>query len=146
MDKEKFLKLISMIESSGGKNFNHKKVQSGVQEGDEGIGKYGLMNNTVQELINRERRGMAPHQEEYYTLRNKPSEEVKQYLESNPKAEDMFAKQLADKVGLQDPDKAAYMWNMGHNINREKISDDQLDTSPYVDKFRKLKESLAQEE
>lgn len=134
-----------MIESSGGKNFNHKKVESGIQEGQEGIGKYGLMNNTVQELINRERRGMAPHQEEYYTLKGKSPEEVKSILENSPKSEDIFANQLTNKIGLEDPDKAAYMWNMGHNLNKSNISDEQLDKSPYVDKFRKLKENLAQD-
>ena len=53
---QRFLKTIQMIESSGGKNFNHPEIESGIHEGHRAIGNYGLMPNTVQEIATRMKR------------------------------------------------------------------------------------------
>ena len=136
-----FLQRIQQIESSNGQNMDHPVVQNGIQAGDQAIGRYGLMPNTVRELINR-RRLQGTSTSELQDLSNMPSDEMKQHIEANPDLEDDLAQQLAIKVTRDqqgDEDKAAYSWTNGHNLTPDKISPEQLEDSPYVQKFRKLK-------
>ena len=48
-----FLKNISQIESRGGEDMNHPEIKSGIHKGTKAIGRYGLMPNTVGEVLNR---------------------------------------------------------------------------------------------
>jgi hypothetical protein len=146
MDIETFLQLISEIESSGGKNFNHPAMESGIHKGHQAIGKYGLMPNTVNEIINRMR--MSGQADESITgLKNMDPVALKQHLEQNQEIEDKIARALAGKV-LQDqgdPEKAAFTWNQGHNLKPERVDEMGYKNNDYVkkfNKFQKLKQSL----
>lgn len=141
-----FLQKIEQIESSGGKNTDHPVVEEGIQAGDQAIGRYGLMPNTIRELVNR-RRMQGTTTGELQDLSNMPSPEMKHYLEQNPGLEDELAKQLATKVTrdqLGDEDRAAYSWTMGHNLQPTDITNEKLNESPYVQKYRKLKGMLGE--
>lgn len=142
-----FLQKIQTIESSNGRNTNHPMVQNGIQAGDQAIGRYGLMPNTVRELVNR-RRADQTSTSELEDLAKMPSDQMKQYIEQNPGLEDSLAKQMATMVTRKeggDEDRSAYAWTNGHNLAPDQISDDQLDTSPYVQKYRKLQNMMDEE-
>lgn len=139
-----FLQKIEQIESSGGTDTDHPTVQSGIQAGDQAIGKYGLMPNTIKELVNR-RRIQGTSTPELQDLSQMDSPSMKKYIEQSPGLEDDLAKQLATMVTrkqMGNEDKSAYSWTNGHNLSPKDISDQQLEDSPYVQKYKKLKEMM----
>lgn len=141
-----FLQKIQEIESSGGKNTDHPVVEEGIQAGDQAIGRYGLMPNTIRELVNR-RRMQGTSTGELQDLSRMPAQEMKKYIEQSPSLEDELAKQMATMVTRRqggDEDRSAYSWTMGHNLTPDKISNEQLQESPYVQKYRKLKGILSE--
>ena len=138
---QKFLQKIETIESSNGQNTNHPVITApNLQQGTSAIGRYGLMPNTIRELVNRRRlRGTASP--DMMDLSQAPPEVIKARLEASPELEDQFANDLANHVIRRqegDPDKAAYSWQMGHNLTPDEITPDQLNSSDYVNKFRRL--------
>lgn len=146
---EDFLKVIGQLESSGGKNIQHSPMQSGIQAGTTAIGRYGLMPNTVKEMINRKRMDntLTP---QLQVLDKLSPDQMKAHIESNPNLEDSVAKDLAIHV-LQnqggDENKAAYSWQMGHNlpsqsITPEKMNDPSGAGGQYVNKFKRIKDQL----
>lgn len=145
-----FLKTISQLESSGGKNMDYPEVESGIQSGTSAMGQYGLMPNTVKEMINKRRQAgtMTPELQE---LDGMNPHEMKAHIEANPDLEDQIAKSLALKVlhnQMGDEEKAAYSWTMGDNlspddISKEKMNDQSSAGGRYVDKFRRIRDQLA---
>lgn len=126
MQRDDFLKAISQIESSGGKNTNHPISNAPLQAGQKAIGQYGLMPNTVDEMMKRSgTRGPAS------------------VMPGSP-AEQQIANQLADRVlnRFQDPDMAAYAWHSGHNLTPEQVQQRDYLNDPYVQKFQKIRKSL----
>lgn len=136
-----FLDKIQQIESSGGQDTDHPVVtKDNLQQGTRAIGRYGLMPNTVRELVNR-RRVRGTVSPDMVDVGNMPPEQMKSYLESNPEMEDQLANDLANHVIQRqggDVDKAAYSWQMGSNLTPDQIDPDQLENSNYVQKFRRL--------
>lgn len=126
LDRDNFLKSISQLESSGGQNLNHPVVQNGVQAGQQAVGQYGLMPNTMQELMHRQ--GRAPATSDM----------------SDPALQQQLAEQLADKVlnKYHDPEMAAYSWNHGHNLSPEAIKERHYQDDPYVQKFKQIRQKL----
>lgn len=132
------------LESSGGQNTQHEPMESGIQAGTTAIGKYGLMPNTVKELVNR-RRVRGTSTPELQDLGQMPPDKMKEYIEANPQLEEELANELATKVITRqqgDPERAAYSWKQGDNLKPDEISDDQLNANPYVQKFRRLNEMM----
>lgn len=139
---QSFLKTISMIESSGGKNTNHPTIQSGMHKGHAAAGQYGLMPNTVQEVVGRMER-------EGYRFPQMPQDRspasIKQSVESNPNKEQRIAEYLAKQVLERqkgDEEKAAYSWFQGHNLTPEQIAAKNYEDHDYVQKFKNLKNIL----
>lgn len=140
---DRFLDSISMVESSGGKNFKHRTMQSGPHKGDTAIGHYGLMPNTIQEIARRE--DMADNlPEDMREISRMPSSEMKQYLESNPEMEENFARSLATKVINEQPndEMAAYSWFQGHNKSPLDIKKENYENHDYVNKYKKFRKKL----
>jgi len=133
---DNFLKKISMIESSGGKNTNHKTMESGIHKGQAAAGRFGLMPNTIKEIINRERLA-GTIDSELETLDLMEHDDMKAYVESDPELEMRLAKTLAERVlsKTDNEEQAAYAWNMGHNLSSDKIIKRDYLTHPYVKKF-----------
>jgi len=135
-----FLKNIEQIESSGGENTNHPEIESGIHTGHSAIGRYGLMPNTIKEIINRERIA-GKNQPIYDLLEELDPNELKDFIEQSPELETQLAKSLATRVLGKtggDEEKAAYAWNMGHNLSPEQIQSRDYKSSPYVQKFQTL--------
>jgi hypothetical protein len=125
-----------MIESSGGKNFNHREIESGIHKGHRAAGRYGLMPNTMQEIVNR--RIAAGNDDLKYLLKKSPNQ-LKKYVESNPEVEGTLARDLGERALERqggDPEKAAYSWMYGHNLTPDKITERGYEEDPYVQKFR----------
>lgn len=136
-----FLEKIEQIESSGGQDTDHPVItKANLQQGTSAIGRYGLMPNTIRELVNRRRiRGTASP--DMMDLSQASPEEIKSRLEASPELEDQFANDLANHVIRRqggDEDRAAYSWLQGHNLTPDEITPDVLDSSDYVNKFRRL--------
>lgn len=144
VNRELFLDNISQLESSGGQNFNHKMMDSGIHEGQQAIGRFGLMPNTIKELVNRkiQKEGQLP--ENMQGLTDQPPDEIKRILEANPEIEYQFADQLAKKVlkKQKDPEKAAYTWFQGHNLTPEQVDQRDYQNSEYVKRFSNLRKKL----
>lgn len=137
-----FLQKIEQLESSGGKNTEHPVITAdNLQQGTRAIGRYGLMPNTVQEIVNRRRlRGTVSP--EMLDVSKMNPDDMKRYIESNPGLESQLAGDLANKVitnQVGDEDKAAYSWINGSNLKPDDIQDEDLNNSNYVQKYRSLK-------
>lgn len=140
MNASELLKLIKQIESSNGQDLDHPMVQHGLQAGTTAVGSYGLMPNTVKEVLHRMK--MAKEQ---IPPELKQQDHVAEALTAKPELEDLIANKLMNHILSKpeiDDDKAAYMWNMGHNRRPADISPETLDANPYVGKFRALKSKL----
>lgn len=141
LDRERFLDTISMIESSGGKNFNHARIPSGIHEGHRAAGRYGLMPNTMQEIANRMKQegNLDPELERITSL---PPDQMKAAIEANPNYEQMLAEHLAGRVLDRqggDEEKAAYSWFQGHNLTPQEIRDRNYKEHDYVKKFNNFR-------
>jgi hypothetical protein len=135
-----FLKNISQVESSGGTNYNHQLIQKGIHKGHKAIGRYGLMPNTVVEVLNRMKMNgtLTP---ELQQLKGLDADTLKQTLETKPELEDQIAENLADRVleRQQDEDKAAYSWHQGHNLSPDRINQKKYQEHDYVKKYNEYK-------
>ena len=135
----KFLKNISMIESSGGKNTNHREMKAGIHSGDSAIGSYGLMPNTIKEMAGRMGK---KHPLNAYSKMD--SNSITDSIKKNPDHEHGIAKFMAnhlhDKFG-GDENKMAYSWNQGHNLENKHFDTTRKDyiNHDYVKKFNKNK-------
>lgn len=137
----RFLQKIKMMESSNGLNTDHPEMESGIHQGQSAIGNYGLMPNTIQEMVNRAKLGhtIDPNLQ---SIDHQPDDIVRQILTDKPDIQDELAQILAKKVLERsggDEERAAYRWNMGHNLPPSRINQENLDSNDYIRKFRNLK-------
>ena len=111
-----------------------------MHKGHRAAGTYGLMPNTVYEVLNRIRR-QGPMEAEHSALMDMEPDQVKKYLETNPEMEDDLARNLASRVLERqgDEEKAAYSWFQGHNLTPEDIEKRNYQEHDYVQKYRKYK-------
>lgn len=142
MDEEQlkhFLEVIKMIESSGGKNTDHKEMDSGIQAGTAAMGSYGLMPNTVKEMSKR-MKSPSPEATQFAQL---PPEQMGQSL--TPDVENAYAQALAQRVLNRqsgDEEKAAYSWMYGHNLKPHQVEERGYQTDPYVEKYNMYKAQM----
>ncbi len=144
-DVDGFLNTIAQIESSGGKDFNHSTMQSGIHAGEAAMGRFGLMPNTLREIAVRAKREGKLNDQMKSAIDIEDSQKLKELIESNPEIERMFAEQLAQRVLKKFPDseQAAYSWNQGHNLTPEAVQKRDYKNSDYVKKFNNLRNKLA---
>lgn len=135
-DRDEFKRRISGVESNFGQNLEHPIIESGIHAGDRAIGEYALMPNTIQEFAKR----MGNQQ-----LANIPKESYPDYFKKHPEDYANIANfgldYVYDKYD-QNPEAAAYAWNQGHNLSPERITPTRLNKSPYIRKFRSIKNKL----
>lgn len=148
MDRAKldeFLRKISQLESSGGKDTEHRRMTAGIHEGDAAMGQFGIMPKTADEFVNRRKmRGQFGPDEAI--MKQMSPEQLKEFLAGNERVEENLAKDIGEHVlkkAKGDEEKAAYMWNMGHNKKASSIDGEMLAEHPYVRKFRRLKNLLS---
>jgi len=144
MDKKRFLKIISDIESSGGKNKNHEVIKKGVNKGQRAGGAYGIVPGTLGEFYNRARNRNYVLPQELSEARGLGNDEMTKALTENPVLDDQAAEIISDimlKESQGDPDKAAYGWNSGFTGMKE-VSPETRSDSKYVKKFKTLKNKM----
>ena len=135
---DSFLWNLKQIESSGGKNTKHPMITYGVAKGSRAIGSWGLLKPTVNEIVNRARLAgkLTPDLE---AMGHMDRDKLEEHLKKNPQAELDLVRNLAGHVLKRqkgDKHRAAYAWNMGHNLFPDQIGENQLGTHNYVDKFK----------
>lgn len=143
-DVNSFLNTIQQIESSGGKNFNHPTMETGLQAGDTAMGRYGLMPNTVREIANRARMQGSLDPDMKRVAGMADSQAMKAEIEAHPEIEQRFAETLAKHLLNKFPNEqeAAFSWNQGHNLTPEAVEKRKYQENPYVQKFNRLRELL----
>lgn len=108
----KMLRTIASVESSKGKNQEHKPASQGIHGGEAAYGKYGLMPNTIRETIKLNRDLQGKHKKAL----SLKGDDLHHYMEDNPGLEDDIAsrhlKRLEHHFG-QDPEKIGYSWLNG---------------------------------
>lgn len=137
---DEFLDITKMIESSGGKDLQHRTIQSGLQAGTSAKGAFGLMPNTADEIINRRKReGTLDEEDKQFMNLSSPLRQ--EYLEKNPQYTDKLAKDLINRIRSKSPDDEAsnYMYQFGHNVIPKEQDIENIDRT---EKFRKLKNDI----
>lgn len=151
-EDDEFLETISQLESSGRKDVEHPILSTGIHKGTSAIGEFGLMPSTIREIAKRiknkdESLGLSPvfsgdPELERYADDKVSDDELTNTVKSNPELARRTAKYLKEYLKnkhLSNEDKMAYGWFMGHNIPSSEITEDKLESSPYVSKFKKLR-------
>ena len=151
-EDETFLNNIRQIESSGGKDTNHKTMEEGIHKGTAALGDYGLMPNTIREIARRvksrdNKLSLDPEfsgdpDVERYSNPDIPDEEVSSAYAKDPRLQLRTARYLRELLRTRhgdDREKMAFGWNMGHNTPTDRIASEDLETNPYVTKFRNLR-------
>lgn len=137
---QKFLQVISQLESSGGQNVDHTTMKSGIHANDAAFGSYGLMPNTIQDVAKRLSRlnKLDPDTQPLETL---DKEQYGEYLRSNPVAEqkvaDFLARNLLARMG-GDELRSAYAWHNGSNLQPQDITDETLQNHFYPQRYKAL--------
>lgn len=136
--EDKFLWNIMQIESSGGKNTNHEEVKSGPLKGHTAMGRWGLMPTTVTDVLNRVK-AKGALTEDMKQLYGMDRAKLNEHFVNNPSQELHIARFLARHVlnsHKNDYHRAAYSWLHGHNLTTEKIPDESINGSDYVNKYK----------
>lgn len=140
MTKDDFLKLMSQLESSGGKNLNHKPSVHGTNPGDTAIGQYGIMPQTAYEVVH-PTGGKVQTDPNMWQYNDLDKNQLAAEVAKNPDLEKAIAGQYADKVlnRAQSPEAASQMWLQGasHPISSYDLPDIQR-----VQKFQQLRNAL----
>lgn len=128
---DRMLNAISQIESSGGKNINHKPTSAGTA-----YGKWALMPNTIKETIK-----LNPKlRREHSKILNLQNKDLNRYMQDNPKLERELAsthlKRLEHHFG-NNSNAIAFSWNQGiTGTNRALNEKKDITSHPYVQKFK----------
>lgn len=141
VDSQTFKKIIRMIESSDGKNVNHPKITRGIHAGDQAVGAHAIMPNTGKEFIKRD----PSATEEEKQLLDLDNGTFRDRLEQNPDLQEKIVNNMTNFLLNKtkgDVEKAAFMYNMGHNRNPDSITPEMLQKADYVQKFNKLRSTL----
>lgn len=138
-----FLRLMSHIETSGGKNLKHKRTP----QGDLAYGEHGIMPRTAREMANRMRlSGTADAMDKQ--IRTANDDAVTYAMKNDPILERKYVEAVADKLLKDtkgDVDLMATGWRWGHNASPETLQD-ELDKRPgYLNKIRETQDILNKE-
>lgn len=137
---DRFLWNVEQLESSGGKDTNHKPVSSGKFKGNKAIGKWGMLKSTIDEMTMR-MRAKGAITPEFQQLEPMSRDMTEEYFKKNPQVELNLARKLAEHVTSRqrgDLHRAAFSWLHGHNLHPQDIPDNKLVNSEYVSKFKHL--------
>lgn len=117
------LKMMGFLETTDGKNLDHKTMEDGLHAGDTAHGTFGLMPNTIKEMANRRRLNKDADELDKAILQA-PNEHIPVILQKNPLAQQRYAETMAEKVSEtvgDDLPLAAIAWRYGHNLPKERL-------------------------
>jgi hypothetical protein len=124
-----FLARISHLESSGGKNTQHKSIDYGLHSGTTAIGEYGLMPLTARDIARKSKNAFL------FTLRNRGAADIANLLSEDKEMAKEVARECAQRLYRRfrgDEARMAWAWRMGPNREPEY-------THPYVVAFLRTK-------
>lgn len=125
MDNLELLKKVLLdLESSGGKNTDHRPIQEGIHKGHTAVGGHGLMLNTAKEVANRKRlQGQLDELDSRLLKDINTQEDFESFVNQNPAKYDEYVNHLTQRVYERsegDIPTAATMWRWGHNLPKER--------------------------
>ena len=109
--KQKTLEAISIVESRNNSKAKHSIVKKGVQKGHYALGKFGLMPNTIKDIIKKDRLLSLTHS---YVLKYNQIQ-LKTLIENDIRFEYEIASKLYDRLQkkYKTLDKISYSWLNG---------------------------------
>jgi succinate dehydrogenase flavin-adding protein (antitoxin of CptAB toxin-antitoxin module) len=128
---------IAFIESSSGKNKNHKTVNYGLNRGDKAAGLTGLMPYTVKEIVGKNK----DLKSKYGSLLDKEHHEITSYINSNENVDKELANTHWNRLSRlfpKDELRRVYAWKNGVT-GAFQASGDQVKNHPYVKKYVEVK-------
>lgn len=142
-DVETFLKLIKAMESSGGKDLEHKTITKGIHKGDTAVGAYGIMPNTAKEIAQRRiQAGLSTEHDE--SIRASENSTVEAMLKDNPQLAEEYARYMAEMVlkrNQNDPIAGMTAWHYGHNLPYDRVKRKMQENPAYVKKvYQRIQE------
>lgn len=133
---DRMLRTIASVESSDGKNVNHKPVAGGMHHGERAFGKYALMPNTIRETI----KINSDLKNKYKKALFLQGDDMNHFMQDNPGLEDVIAHKHLERLEHhfgQDPDKIGYGWNQGIRGTYKAIKDKKnISEHPYTQKIK----------
>lgn len=146
MDSDKFKKLISFLESSGGTDTDHKTMASGMHKGTSAMGEYGMMPNTAQQMAKTNIRDNKNTPLDDVVANIDPSQ-VEEVLSDNPNKTKEYVKAYMDKV-LNSSDSmkdASTKWMTGPNASDATVRRVEQKNPGRLDKLRQFMDNYKPE-
>jgi len=155
LDRQQFLTDMSDIESSGGKNTDHRTMEGGMHKGQHAVGQYGFMPKTISEtMVRLKKDDNIPSLLSALRNTNLSEQELADIVGADPDSEEAIANKLYDVSKLNtvkdlgvnatedDINKAqSYRWEMGHNLKN--VSEDKIEAHPRTEKYRNTRKMMA---
>jgi hypothetical protein len=130
---------IEMIESAGGKNTRHPKVNYGLNAGTSAVGLYGLMPLQVQDTLQYDKKLGRKYPELLTFDPIKESDKMHQILNKDPNVQKEIANSHWRRLGRtfhNDKAKMAHAWIAGITGTKN-ATDEEIANHPYVQKYFK---------
>lgn len=129
--RERVSRAIASVESSSGKNTNHKPTSQGTA-----YGAHALMPNTIHDAIKMDPKLKKQHQKALKLKGN----DLNRYMQDNPKLENAIVESHLSRLEHhfgQNPMAISHAWNQGITGTNRALKDKQdIGTHPYVQKFK----------
>lgn len=141
LNLDDYLKLMSQLESSGGKQLDHPVATKGISAGEQAIGQYGLMPQTAYEVLHPSDPNKIQTDPNLWQYNDLDKNQLASEISKNPDLENSIAKQYGQKIlnRAQSPEAASQMWLQGAS---QPVSQDSLLDNPRVQKFNRLRNAL----
>lgn len=149
LDDQQMLSDMSAIESSSGRNTDHRTMASGQHKGETAVGQYGFMPQTVEDMGNRIKRDNPDDMPSLLRgLRDTTlsRQEIADIVAKEPDLEQAVAEKMLGVVKKRHPgdkERQSFAWEMGHNRSTESITPDILEDHPRTQKYRNLHKLIA---
>lgn len=140
MDKMKFQQLLSLLESSSGKQMQHSPVETGMHEGTKAMGEFGIMPITAQELSKQD----SNKSELDKLIMGADPASIEEILASNPGKYQEYVDQMSNKVldkSGGNAEEAAMRWLAGPNSSKRRIANVAEETPGRAEKIQEFLKS-----
>jgi hypothetical protein len=136
--EDSFLNATGFIESTHGQNTDHAPIKGGKFKGMRAIGRYGLLEPTVKEMLKRRTDAKEELHPDVKALEGMNRDQLDAAFKANPELETDVARSLARHVLKRHKgnlEAASYSWLHGHNLKPENLPASYR-SDPYVKGFK----------